>query len=188
MKTPDVVTEPLWRGDRPKSRPAAEEVTAVAPPPVPLAQVAPPPPAAEPPPIAPVEQALVELQRRVEELERSPNSVPPELRQRIDALKVRAHTAPPVAQAAPSLAGALVLPTYARATSAPPPARATSAPPPALISVDDIDIDIDVPFDGRARRRRVVIRFILFVLVVFGALVGAMIYSYSPQARVILTH
>jgi hypothetical protein len=189
MKTPDVVTEPLWRGDRPKSRPAAEEVTAVAPPPAPVAQVAPPPPAAEPAPIAPVEQALVELQRRVEELERSPNSVPPELRQRIDALKVRAHAPPPVPQAAPNLAGALVLPTYARATSAPPPpyVRATSAPPPALISVDDIDIDIDVPFDGRARRRRVVIRFILFVLVVFGGLVGAMIYSYSPRARVMLT-
>jgi hypothetical protein len=115
-------------------------------------------------PLAPVEQAFAELQRRVEELERGPNAVPPELQQRIDALKMRAHTAPV---------------TYARSISVAPP-------PPAFSAVDDIDIDS--PFDGKARRRRVVIAFVVLILVVFGALLGAMAYSYSPQARVILTH
>jgi hypothetical protein len=61
----------------------------------------------------------------------------------------------------------------------------SEAPPPPAYSSGDIDIDS--PFDGRARRRRVVVRFVLFIVIVFGALLGAMAYSYSPQSRVILT-
>jgi hypothetical protein len=136
-----------------------------------------------PTPLAPVENALVELQRRVEELERGPNTVPPELQQRINALKARAHATPgstPPPGAIPAVVGGgLVLgPTYARSISV--------APPPPTFTVTG-DIDIDTPFDGRARRRKVVVGFVIFLVLVFGALVGAMAYSYSPEARVLLT-
>jgi hypothetical protein len=217
IKTPDVVTEPLWRGDRPKSRPAVEELATAKPPAfsaavadatraasapgnddvtvirasplaaaTPAARAVAPAPMVQQPtptPLAPVESALVELQRRVEELERGPNTVPPQLQQRIDALKARAHATPgsiPPPGAIPAVVGGgLVLgPTYARSISV--------APPPPTLAVTG-DVDIDTPFDGRARRRKVVIGFVIFLLLVFGGLVGAMAYSYSPQARVLLT-
>ncbi len=139
------------------------------------------------PVVPPGENALAELQRRVEELERGPTAVPPDLQHRIDALKARAAQTPgpaPVAHRVSSTYPPPVIPTaaYARMVS--------GAPPPALSTTHDIPVDIDVDsrFDGRARRRRVILRFFLFILIVFGGLVGAMVYSYSPQARVLLTH
>jgi hypothetical protein len=132
----------------------------------------------------PPTNALAELQRRVEELERGgPNSIPPELQQRIDALSKRAQGAPGSirpGEIPAVVGGGLVLgPTYAIPISV--------APPPPTLTVP-IDIDIDTPFDGRSRRRKVVVRFVIFLVLVFGGLVAAMAYSYSPQARVLLKH
>jgi hypothetical protein len=38
-------------------------------------------------------------------------------------------------------------------------------------------------FDGRARQRRIVIGFAILLLVVFGALLAAMAYSWTPAAQ-----
>jgi hypothetical protein len=48
-----------------------------------------------------------------------------------------------------------------------------------------LDFEMDSALDGRVRRRRILVRLILFVLLVFGALFAALAYSYSPQARVL---
>jgi hypothetical protein len=121
-----------------------------------------------------VEQVLVELQRRVAELERSPHSVPSDLQAQIESVRARVQAAQGVATAPPAVRA----PAYVR----PFP---EAARPPAYSSSD---IDVDSPFDGRARRRRVIVRFVLLIVIVFGALLGAMGYSYLPQARIILTH
>jgi hypothetical protein len=172
---------------RAPSAPTKDEVTAIAPPAAVVPPVAAPTPVRAPAPIhaapvAPPTSALAELQRRVEELEGGATSLPPELQQRIEALKARATTPgsiPPGAVPAVVSGGLVLGPTYVKSISVAPP-------PPTFVVTGDIDID--TPFDGRARRRKVVVRFVIFLVLVFGGLVGAMAYSYSPQARVLLKH
>jgi hypothetical protein len=59
----------------------------------------------------------------------------------------------------------------------------SSAPPPPLLDVAailrDQSIVVDAAFDGRKRRRRAVLVFALFVLVVFGSLFAALGASYA---------
>jgi hypothetical protein len=43
--------------------------------------------------------------------------------------------------------------------------------------------EIDPALDGRARRRKVVWRLVLFLALVFGGLLAAMAYSYTPQSK-----
>jgi hypothetical protein len=192
VKTQDVLTEPLWRGERLKSRPAADEVVAK-PPPLPPEEAAKaegaghvqPPPlpadqtlvtAATPgaAPNVPMEQVVVELQRRIAELERGPNSVPADMQTRVEGVKARVQPVQAAPRFVPPVGPA---PVYARSVS--------EAPPPAAYSSGDLDIES--PFDGRKRRRKVVVRFVVLIVIVFGGLLGLMGYSYLPQARVMLT-
>jgi hypothetical protein len=47
----------------------------------------------------------------------------------------------------------------------------------------EASFEIDPALDGRARRRRILWRFLLLLMLVFGGLLAAMAYSYTPQAK-----
>jgi hypothetical protein len=94
------------------------------------------PPAREPPPsgtgLAPLQQALLDLQQRVEELERNPQAVTPEIRQRFEDLKERALGLPaatPIGPPVVLLAPPAVHPAAQTTPIAPP---AAPVGPPAL--------------------------------------------------------
>jgi hypothetical protein len=164
----------------------------VTPPPLPVApaHVSPPPlaqeparayretavaPAEDPRPIiraaideamVPVHQALRDLVRRVEELEKRPAVV---------------------AAPAPA-AGPIVRDAYRQSMpSYPPPVTTHSAVLPQAATLDiaainrDVHIDMDGALDGSKRRRRLALTFVLLLLVVFGGLFGALAHSYTPH-------
>jgi len=175
------------------------------------------PPAREPPPsgtgLAPLQQALLDLQQRVEEFERNPQAVTPEIRQRFEDLKERALALPaatpigppavllappavhPAAQATP--VGPPALPIAAQAAPSVVPVVATPPLPRAALApvqgvsqrVKDVpiavetSIEMDPALDGRARRRKVIWLFLLVLILVFGGLLASMAYSYSPQSK-----
>jgi hypothetical protein len=143
------------------------------------------------PPLA-INPALLDLQRRVEELEKSATPVPPALKERIEHLRDPSAHGPPF-----HVPAAAVTPPAPSPSTAPAPSTDGWMPgisivpsfrPSAIPIVEQdlsLDFEIDNALDGRVRRRRIVVRLILFVLLVFGALLAAMAYSYSPQARVL---
>jgi hypothetical protein len=47
----------------------------------------------------------------------------------------------------------------------------------------EASIEMDPALDGRARRRKVIWRFLLALILVFGGLLASMAYSYSPQSK-----
>jgi hypothetical protein len=125
--------------------------------------------------LAPLHYAVRDLERRLEAIEQRPPAPP------------GAIGLPPVAPA----------PSPARAAPAPPPVAtvvvrqaspddpygsvvaARPAPPIAPRSgLISIDVDLgDVPFSGARRKRRVIVFFVVFLLVVFGTLFGAALLS-----------
>jgi hypothetical protein len=116
--------------------------------------------------MTPVHQALRDLVRRVEELEKRP----------------AAAAAPAVHAAAPARdAYRQSMPSY------PPPVAAHGALAPQGRTLDiaainrDVHVDVDGAIDGKRRRRRLAVTVVLVVLVVFGGLFGALAYSYTPH-------
>jgi hypothetical protein len=116
--------------------------------------------------MVPVHQALRDLVRRVEELEKRP-----------------AVAAPPAAGAGP-----IVRETYRQSMpSYPPPVTTHAAVLPQGATLDlaainrDVHIDMDGALDGSKRRRRLALTFVLLLLVVFGGLFGALAHSYTPH-------
>jgi hypothetical protein len=122
--------------------------------------------------LAPVQQTVRELLRRIEELERRP-----------------AQPAAPVVTMLPSHAMAPSSEPYRRQQPSYPAAIAVSvAPSPQagpvlnLAAIErDVHVQMDGGLDGRRRRRRLVWTFVLFVLVVFGGLGAALASSYTPH-------
>jgi anti-sigma factor RsiW len=119
---------------------------------------------------APLLKQIEELRARIAELET--RAVPP------PAPTPRIlTTAPPQAAPAP-FAAAIASP----ASLAPPvpvsiaPAPVMSLPP--ILPIPTGVIDIDVPFDGRKRQRRVVLATVFFLFVVMAGLFAALGYSY----------
>jgi hypothetical protein len=134
-----------------------------------------------------LEEALAPLHFRMSDLER-----------RIEALE-RAAAAPPAPVPPP--------PQLAQRPVAPPPAPMAYAPPPAAFApmpvqaaaipiarpldlyaaipgpprVPDLgpSYDIDVPFDGRRRKRKVLALFAVLFVVLLGGLLTSMAMSYS---------
>lgn len=110
-----------------------------------------------------LEEALAPLHFAVRDLER-----------RLAALEAVPRVAPPPVQAAPA-----PVPVIARPLGLlPPPAIAAPvpvvAPPPRAPSFDLGE----TPFDGSRRRRRVVGLFVMFLVIVFGALLGTLVSSW----------
>ncbi len=133
--------------------------------------------------LVPVQQAFRDINRRIEDLERRP-----------------AVTAPAVIAAAPVAAPAAVTPpyrppqaTHPGGSMAPIPVTLGSlAPGPASLTprapiLDvaaierDASVTIDGAIDGRKRKIRLAITFVLLLLVVFGGLFAALAYSYQPH-------
>jgi hypothetical protein len=115
----------------------------------------------------PVHQALRDLVRRVEELEKRP----------------AAAAAPAIHAAAPAGRDAYrqSMPSY------PPPVAAHGALVPQGRTLDiatinrDVHVEVDGAIDGKRRRRRLAVTVALVLLVVFGGLFGALAYSYTPH-------
>jgi|CZKU01.1.fsa_nt_gi hypothetical protein len=113
--------------------------------------------------MVPVHQALRDLVRRVDELEKRPATV--------------------VTQAAPVVREAYrhSMPSY------PPPITTHAAVLPQAPTLDiaainrDVHIDMDGALDGSKRRRRLALTFVLVLLIVFGGLFGALAHSYAPH-------
>jgi hypothetical protein len=123
--------------------------------------------------IAPLQQTIRELLRRIEELERRPVQA---------AAPALVHPAPTAPMAVPAEPYRHPQPSYPAAIAVPVAIRAPAVArePVSPGSVADIDIDAGV-LDGRRRRRRLAITFVLLLLVVFGSLFGALAYSYTPH-------
>ncbi len=133
--------------------------------------------------IAPLQQTIRELLQRIEELERRPvQAAPPALVHAAPAAGM-AVPAEPYRQPQPSYPAAISVPAAAAAVVALVPAVVARAPALELAATGRmVDVEIDAgPLDGRRRRRRLAITFTLFLLVVFGALFGALAYSYTPH-------
>jgi hypothetical protein len=123
--------------------------------------------------MVPVHQALRDLVRRVEELERRPATI------------VQAAPAQPAAlvqsAASPAVRTAMrqPMPSY------PPPvghALPTHGPTLDLAAINrDTSIQVDDALDGSKRKRRLALTFVLLLLVVFGGLFGALAHSYTPH-------
>jgi hypothetical protein len=123
--------------------------------------------------IAPLQRVLLEAQHRIIELERRVAATPPGASTGTVVLTAAA----PVAQVG-----------HASAIAAParPPAVPVLVRPAPLLDVEailrEVPMDLDMRrFDGRRRRRRMVVLFVFGLLVVFGALLGLLAYSYTPH-------
>jgi hypothetical protein len=132
--------------------------------------------------LAPLHYALRALERRVESLEANagtaPAAPPPA------AAPMPPVMAPPAALARaippPAAASVIVQPDprdpYGAVAPAPAPAPADVITIPPAPRAPALDWDT-APFDGARRRRRLAIAFGFFVLLIFGALFGALIWS-----------
>ncbi len=120
--------------------------------------------------LAPLHFAVRDLERRLVMLEEQPRPAPA-AQPAAPPLAVARPQALPPAAASPPLPGGRAGSTPALAPSvsrvvAPPAARAPS-----------LDFGV-VPFDGARRRRRVVGLFVLFLVLVFGALLATLVSSW----------
>jgi hypothetical protein len=130
--------------------------------------------------LAPVQQAFRDIQRRLDDLERRPLVVGP----------APVAPAPPVgAMRAPqaTLAGGVTaMGSDLPGSIAPIPVTLASlAPRPPVLDVAaierDASVNIDGAIDGRRRKLRLVLTFVLLLLVIFGGLFAALAYSYTPH-------
>ena len=118
--------------------------------------------------LAPLHYAVRDLERRLEAIEQQ-SPAPPPAPPPVAPAPVAVRAIPPPAAVAPAVArqtanvsfGAVVATSY---VPIPPAPRAPS-------------IDLEVPFDGARRQRRVVVLFILLILILFGSLIGAAVAS-----------
>ncbi|MGH7270029.1 MAG: hypothetical protein ACREJ3_06320 [Polyangiaceae bacterium] len=121
--------------------------------------------------LAPVYRAILDLKQRIEELERRP---PP---------------APSPAQVSPP-------PSYAQAHGQPkiqqhiePQPRVFSAPASVIAPAGvahspgdfDITVELDGALDGRRRKRRLALTFVLLLVMASGAMIAALVRSYQPH-------
>jgi hypothetical protein len=130
--------------------------------------------------LAPVQQAFRNIELRLDHLERrpaAPTAIP----------GATAHMRPPQA----TVPGGVLAPAASAPVSMPPiPITVGSiAPRPALLDVAaierDTSIQIDGALDGRRRKVRLTVTFVLLLLVVFGGLFAALAYSYAPQSSMV---
>jgi hypothetical protein len=138
--------------------------------------------------LVPVQQAFRDINRRIEELERRPAVTAPAL---IAAAPVAAAaTASPNAVAAPYRppqathpGGSMAPIPVTLGSLAPGPASLTPRAPILDVAAieRDASVTIDGAIDGRKRKVRLAITFVLLLLVVFGGLFAALAYSYQPH-------
>jgi hypothetical protein len=134
--------------------------------------------------LAPVQLAFRDIQRRLDDLERRPVTV--------------AASAPPITVPAPmrppqatypggaAAPGSVVPVSVAPASIVPIPVTVASiAPRPPIFDIAaierDVSIQIDGAIDGRRRKRRLALTFVLVLLVLFGGLFAALANSYAPH-------
>jgi hypothetical protein len=127
--------------------------------------------------VAPLNQTIRELQRRIEELERRP------VQQSAAAFNVlpsgaAASAVEPYRQPQASYPGAIAVPVAAPSA----PAVIARAPEIDLAAIARSgSVDMEGALDGRRRRRNLAIKFVVFLVVVFGGLFAALANSYSPH-------
>ena len=143
--------------------------------------------------LAPVYRILRDLERRLEDLERRPRQntlvaappppalaplpAPDPLAAAI-ARPAPAPAPPPTPAPAPAIAPAPA-PAPVRIAQATPSVMRSAAPALDLAAIaHERHTDLDVPFDGARRRRRIAIGFVVFLVVVFGILFGVLAQSY----------
>jgi hypothetical protein len=116
--------------------------------------------------LAPIHHGMRELERRLDELERRPAAQPASAR----TAAARPMT---VAQPASTMASAARVPAdpFASAVATAPRAQVAPTSRASLLN-------IDVPFDGKRRQRKVTIFFSLLLLAVFGTLFATLALSY----------
>jgi hypothetical protein len=128
--------------------------------------------------LQPVQQGFRELLRRIEELERRPATT---------TTIVAAAPSPVAVSTAPAVSEAhrMAQPSYSAAIAASIPITVSLAPRAPVLDVAaierDASIDVDGALDGRRRKRRLALTFVLLLLVVFGGLFAALARSYSPH-------
>jgi hypothetical protein len=135
--------------------------------------------------LAPVQQAFRDIQRRLDELERRPLVVAP----------APVAPAPPIGAMRPPqatvpggvvVAGGDLPVSMVPVSVAPIPVTVGSlAPRPPILDIAaierDVNVNIDGALDGRRRKVRLVLTFVLLLLVVFGGLFAALANSYTPH-------
>ncbi len=135
--------------------------------------------------LAPVQHAFRDLQRRIEDLERRPAAAPA-----VVGVAPAPAAGIPAAQAvvapAPYRPPQATYPGPGVVSLAPIPITVASiAPRPPLFDVAAIERDasvvIDGALDGRRRKVRLALTFVLILLVIFGGLFAALANSYQPH-------
>jgi hypothetical protein len=137
--------------------------------------------------LAPVQHAFRDLQRRIEDLERRPAAAPAVVSVAAAPAITPAHAAASaVAAPAPYRPPQATYPGPGVVSLAPIPITVGSiAPRPPLFDVAAIERDasvvIDGALDGRRRKVRLALTFVLILLVIFGGLFAALANSYQPH-------
>jgi hypothetical protein len=138
--------------------------------------------------LAPVQQAFRDIQRRLDDLERRPMTVVASAPAVAAAPTALAPMRPPQATYPGGVAapGSVVPVSVAPASLVPIPVTIASiAPRPPLFDIAaierDTNIQIDGAIDGRRRKLRLALTFVLLLLIVFGGLFAALAYSYAPH-------
>jgi hypothetical protein len=142
--------------------------------------------------LEPLQRTLAEAQQRVGYLERlaaqlaaraaaAPAHVPATVVLSATPAPGPAAPAPYASAMAAPAAAASIAPNVSRS-----PSIIYSMPPAPLLDVEAINREIPLSldmraFDGRRRRRRNVILFVVGLLVIFGALFGLLADSYTPH-------
>jgi hypothetical protein len=116
--------------------------------------------------LAPVQQTVRELLRRIEELEKRPAQAMISVAPTDGYRQPQPSHADGYRQAQPSYAGVSITPR---------------APVFDVAAIErDTSIQVDGALDGRKRKRRLAITFALLLILVFGGLFGALAHSYTP--------
>ncbi len=131
--------------------------------------------------LVPVQQAFRDINRRIEDLERRPAVTAPAV---IAAAPVAATAAAPYRPPQATHPGGSLAPIpVTLGLLAPGPVSLTPRAPILDVAAieRDASVTIDGAIDGRKRKVRLAITFVLLLLVVFGGLFAALAYSYQPH-------
>jgi hypothetical protein len=127
--------------------------------------------------LLPLQRAIVESQQRIAEIERRPASAVPTVVVASAAQPQQPQQTQPLHQA--PYASAIAAPVRSVVAS-----YADIAPPAPLLDVRaierDVPLDFDNPFDGR-RKRKVVVLMVVALLAVFGGLFALLAQSYASH-------